>query len=38
MTRTAIAAVAWTTTLASLVAVAFAADLSKLLLGYDDPN
>ena len=38
MTRTAIAAVVWTTTVASLVAVAFAGPLSKLLLGYDDPD
>ena len=38
MTRTAIAAVVWTTTVASLVAVAFSGALSKLLLGYDDPR
>jgi O-antigen/teichoic acid export membrane protein len=38
MTRTAIAAVVWTTTVASLVAVACAGGLSKLLLGYDDPE
>jgi O-antigen/teichoic acid export membrane protein len=36
--RTAIAAVVWSTTIASLVAVAFSADLSKLLLGYRDPQ
>ncbi len=35
--RTATAAVAWTTTLASLVAVAFAGDLSRLLVGFRDP-
>jgi O-antigen/teichoic acid export membrane protein len=35
--RTATATVAWTTTLASLLAVAFAADLSRLILGFDDP-
>jgi O-antigen/teichoic acid export membrane protein len=34
--RTATATVAWTTTLASLLAVAFAAQLSRLLLGYSD--
>jgi len=38
LTRTAIATVAWTTTIASLIALAFSADLSKLLLGYDDPQ
>jgi len=38
ITRTATATVAWTTTIASLVAVAFAGGLSKLLLGYDDPE
>jgi O-antigen/teichoic acid export membrane protein len=36
--RTAIAAVVWSTTIASLVAVAFSAELSKLLLGYEDPQ
>jgi O-antigen/teichoic acid export membrane protein len=35
--RTATATVAWTTTLASLVAVAFAAPLSRLLLNFNDP-
>jgi O-antigen/teichoic acid export membrane protein len=35
--RTATATVAWTTTLASLVAVAFAGALSRLILGEDDP-
>jgi O-antigen/teichoic acid export membrane protein len=35
--RTATATVAWTTTVASLVAVAFAGELSKLLLGQHDP-
>jgi len=35
--RTATATVAWTTTLASLVAVAFSGGLSRLLLGYHDP-
>ncbi len=35
--RTATATVAWTTTVASLVAVVFAAQLSRLVLGYDDP-
>jgi O-antigen/teichoic acid export membrane protein len=35
--RTATATVAWTTTLASLLAVGFAAPLSRLLLGFDDP-
>jgi O-antigen/teichoic acid export membrane protein len=34
--RTATATVAWTTTLASLLAVAFASRLSRLLLGYSD--
>ncbi len=34
--KTATATVAWTTTLASLVALAFAGQLSKLLLGYED--
>jgi O-antigen/teichoic acid export membrane protein len=37
ITRTAMAVVAWTTTVASLVAVAFAGALSKLLLGSEDP-
>jgi O-antigen/teichoic acid export membrane protein len=37
ITRTAMAVVAWTTTVASLVAVAFAGTLSKLLLGHHDP-
>ncbi len=36
--RTATATVAWTTTLASLVAVAFAAPLSRLLLNFNDPQ
>jgi O-antigen/teichoic acid export membrane protein len=35
--RTATATVAWTTTVAALAAVAFAGDLSRLLLGFDDP-
>lgn len=35
--RTATATVAWTTTLAALVAVAFAGPLSKLVLGHRDP-
>jgi O-antigen/teichoic acid export membrane protein len=35
--RTATATVAWTTTVASLVAVVFAGELSKLLLGQHDP-
>jgi O-antigen/teichoic acid export membrane protein len=35
--RTATATVAWTTTLASLLAVAFAAPLSRLLLKFEDP-
>jgi O-antigen/teichoic acid export membrane protein len=34
--RTAMAAVAWTTTLAALLAVAFAGPLSQLLLGFRD--
>jgi len=34
--KTATATVAWTTTLASLVALALAGQLSKLLLGYED--
>jgi O-antigen/teichoic acid export membrane protein len=35
--RTATATVAWTTTLAALVALAFAGPLSKLILGFRDP-
>jgi O-antigen/teichoic acid export membrane protein len=35
--RTATATVAWTTTVASLVAVVFAGQLSRLVLGYTDP-
>ena len=35
--RTATAAVAWTTSAAALIAVVFAAPLSRLLLGIDDP-
>jgi O-antigen/teichoic acid export membrane protein len=35
--RTATATVAWTTTLAALVALAFAGPLSRLLLGFRDP-
>jgi O-antigen/teichoic acid export membrane protein len=35
--RTATATVAWTTTLAALVAVAFSAALSRLVLGFEDP-
>jgi O-antigen/teichoic acid export membrane protein len=38
ITRTAIAAVLWSTTIASLVAVAFSSELSQLLLGYHDPQ
>jgi len=34
--RTATATVAWTTTLASLLAVVFASELSRLILGYTD--
>lgn len=34
--RTATATVAWTTTLAALLALAFAGPLSRLLLGYED--
>jgi O-antigen/teichoic acid export membrane protein len=34
--RTATATVAWTTTVASLLAVVFAGELSRLLLGYSD--
>jgi O-antigen/teichoic acid export membrane protein len=36
--RSAAATVAWSTTIASLVAVAFAGELSKLLLGFNDPQ
>jgi O-antigen/teichoic acid export membrane protein len=36
--RTATATVAWTTTVASLVAVAFAAQISQLILGFHDPQ
>jgi O-antigen/teichoic acid export membrane protein len=36
--RTATATVAWTTTVASLIAVAFAAPLSELILQYHDPE
>jgi len=36
--RTATATVAWTTTVASLLAVAFADELSRLLLGYTDAS
>jgi O-antigen/teichoic acid export membrane protein len=35
--RTATATVAWTTTLAALVAVAFSGELSQLILGFEDP-
>ena len=35
--RTATATVAWTTTLAALLAVVFAGPLSRLILGYHDP-
>src|SRR6202030_4257367 len=35
--RTATATVAWTTTFAALGTVAFAGELSRLLLGFDDP-
>jgi O-antigen/teichoic acid export membrane protein len=35
--RTATATVAWTTTLASLLCVVFASELSELLLGFHDP-
>jgi O-antigen/teichoic acid export membrane protein len=35
--RTATATVAWTTTLASLLALIFSSGISKLLLGYRDP-
>jgi O-antigen/teichoic acid export membrane protein len=36
--RTATATVAWTTAVAALVAVAFASQLSRLLLGFEDPT
>ncbi len=35
--RTATATVAWTTTVATLVAVSFSSELSQLVLGVDDP-
>jgi O-antigen/teichoic acid export membrane protein len=35
--RTATATVAWTTTVATLVAVSFSSELSRLVLGSDDP-
>lgn len=35
--RTATATVAWTTSLAAVLALVFAAPLSRLLLGFDDP-
>ena len=35
--RTATATVAWTTTAATFVAVAFSSELSRLVLGFDDP-
>jgi O-antigen/teichoic acid export membrane protein len=35
--RTATATVAWTTTVATLVAVSFSSELSRLVLGVDDP-
>jgi O-antigen/teichoic acid export membrane protein len=35
--RTATATVAWTTTLAALVAAIFSSELSQLILGFDDP-
>jgi O-antigen/teichoic acid export membrane protein len=35
--RTATATVAWTTTVAALLAVAFSTQLSRLILGFDDP-
>ncbi len=38
ITRSATAAVAWTTTLAALLVVAFASEVSRLLLGADDPE
>jgi O-antigen/teichoic acid export membrane protein len=37
ITRTATATVAWTTTVAALVAVVFASRISQLLLGFHDP-
>ena len=37
ITRSATAVVAWTTTVASLLAVVFAGAISRLLLGHDDP-
>ncbi len=37
ITRSATAVVAWTTTVASLLAVAFAGGISRLLLGHHDP-
>jgi O-antigen/teichoic acid export membrane protein len=36
--RTATATVAWTTTLAALIALPFASELSRLLLDYDEPQ
>ena len=36
--RTATATVVWTTTLASLLALVFSAQLSRLILGFDDPE
>ncbi len=36
--RTVTATVAWTTTVAALVALAFAGELSQLLLGFHDPD
>jgi O-antigen/teichoic acid export membrane protein len=36
--RTATATVAWTTTVASIVAVVFAGEISRLILGFDDPQ
>jgi O-antigen/teichoic acid export membrane protein len=36
--RTATATVVWTTTIAALIAVAFASELSRLLLNIDDPE
>ncbi len=38
LARSATATVAWTTTIASLLAVAFAGPLSRLLLSYEDPE
>jgi O-antigen/teichoic acid export membrane protein len=35
--RTATATVAWTTTIAALISLAFSAQLSKLILGFGDP-